>query len=153
MKTLVVYYSLSGTTKYVANEFAKELNATIEEIVSLKNYGQFAHLIGSKDAFTKVEVPIKQMINNPTDFDLLIVLSPVWALTITPPVYSYLKNLKRSNLKAIVCVTHQGMPGNALSDSSKVLAEKGYHVMETFALRATEKGAVKKVLDSIKQLI
>lgn len=153
MKTLVVYYSLSGTTRKVAEEFAKELNATIEEIISLKSYSQFAHLIGGKDALMKVEVPIKHTTNNPNDFELLIVLSPVWALTITPPIYSYLKKLEKNDSKAIVCVTHQGMPGNAIKDASALLQDKGYKIIETFALKATEKGAIKKAIEKCIQNI
>jgi len=50
MKTLVVYYSLSGNTKFAAETIAAELGADIVEIVDLKKrQGKLAFLSNGKD--------------------------------------------------------------------------------------------------------
>ncbi len=38
MKNLVVFYSLEGSTKLIANTIAKKLNADILELIPEKNY-------------------------------------------------------------------------------------------------------------------
>jgi len=45
MKTLVVYYSRTGKTKFVAEKIAVELKADVEEVVDLKSRsGRFGFL-------------------------------------------------------------------------------------------------------------
>jgi len=61
MKTLVVYYSRTGTTKTVGKAIAKELKADSDEIIDLKNrLGPVNYIIAGKDAtlrkLTKIKV-------------------------------------------------------------------------------------------------
>jgi flavodoxin len=51
MNTLVVYYSRTGKTRFVAEKVVAELKADIEEIVDLKNRkGRFGFLKAGYDA-------------------------------------------------------------------------------------------------------
>ena len=96
MKSLVVYYSRTGTTKTVGKAIAKELKADSDEIIDLKKrLGSINYIIAGKDAkkrkLTKIEVKKK-----PESYDMIIIGTPIWASSMTPAVRTYLTN---NNLK------------------------------------------------------
>lgn len=94
MKTLIAYYSRTGTTKQVAELIAKELNADIEEIIDLKNRkGVLGYIKSGKDAALKklTEIEYKK---NPKEYDLVIIGTPVWAGNMTPAIRTYLTKNK-----------------------------------------------------------
>jgi len=92
MKSLVVYYSRTGTTKAVGKAIAKELKADSDEIIDLKNrLGPINWLIAGSDAtrrkLTKIKVKKK-----PERYDMIIVGTPIWSKNIVPAVRTYLTN-------------------------------------------------------------
>ncbi len=73
MKTLVVYYSRSGTTKKIADEICDKMNCDIEEIIDNKNRkGLFGWLIAAFDARSKKLTVIENIKNDPSKYDLVI---------------------------------------------------------------------------------
>jgi len=80
MKTLVVYYSLSGNTKFAAETIAAELGADIVEIVDLKKrQGKLAFLSNGRDAGRGKETEIASS-RHRRDFARLAQLSPLEVL-------------------------------------------------------------------------
>ena len=80
MKTLVVYYTRTGNTKFAAETIAAELRAEMEEVIDLKKRrGRLAYLPSGRDAIEGKETEIAQTSRNPTDYDLIIIGQPVWA--------------------------------------------------------------------------
>ena len=68
MKILVVYYSRTGNTKFVAEEITAELNADMEEIVDLKSRGgKMGWLSASRDATGNRQTNIGETKRNPKD--------------------------------------------------------------------------------------
>jgi flavodoxin len=103
MKTLVIYYTRTGNSKFTAETIAAELGADIEEIVDLKNrQGRLAFLPAGKDAMQGKETEIAQTKRNPTDYDLIIVGQPVWAGSPTPAIRTYLNRNDLSGKKVAV---------------------------------------------------
>ena len=93
MKSLVVYYSRTGKTKFVAEKIAGELGSDIEEIVDLKNReGKMGWMSATRDASSEKETQIAPPAKNPVDYDLVIIGSPVWAFNPAPAIRTYLKN-------------------------------------------------------------
>jgi len=91
MNTLVVYYSRTGTTRTVAEKVGQALGATVEELIDTKNRkGPVGLLAAGKDALTRKAVPIDPMTNDPADFDLVIVGTPVWGGTMSSAVRTFL---------------------------------------------------------------
>ncbi len=118
MKILAVFYSRTGHTKKVAEEIANNLKADIEEIVDKKNRkGVLCYLSGGKDASTKKLTKIKVIKKEPSNYDLVIIGTPIWALAMTPAVRTYITNNK-FNKVAFFCT--QGSSG----------AEKTFKEME-----------------------
>jgi len=92
MKSLVVYYSLTGKTRLVAQAITEALSATLVEITETKprKLGPFVYLVGGFGAMTNKGSKI-----NPIDVDLkqyerIFVGSPIWASRPVPAVNSFI---------------------------------------------------------------
>jgi len=90
-KTLVVYYSRTGTTRKVAQLIASTMECDIEEVRDARNRrGPIGFLLGGKDAFRKKLTTIEAVERDPADYGLVIVGTPVWASTMTPAIRTYI---------------------------------------------------------------
>lgn len=97
MKTLVVYYSRTWTTKIVAEYIANKLSCDTEELIDLKDRSwPINYMLAWRDAIKKVLTDIKEIKNNPKDYDLIILATPVWAFTISSAIRTYVENNKDS---------------------------------------------------------
>lgn len=91
MKSLVVYYSLTGKTKMVAQAIAEALNATLMEITERRPIPiPFVYLSGGFRAMTNRGSKI-----NPIDVDLkqyerIFIGSPTWGSRPAPAVNSFI---------------------------------------------------------------
>src|SRR3972149_5606139 len=90
MKTLVVYYTRTGNSKFAAETIAAELGADIEEVIDLKNrQGKLAYMSCGRDAMSGKETEIAQTTRKPTEYELIIISQPVWAWSPTPAIRTY----------------------------------------------------------------
>jgi len=91
MKPLVVYYSLTGKTRLVAQVIAEALNATLVEIEERRPIPlPFVYVSGSFAAFMNWGSRI-----NPVDVDLkqyerIFIGSPIWAYRPAPAINSFI---------------------------------------------------------------
>ena len=91
MKSLVVYYSLTGKTRLVAEAIAEALNATLVQIEERRPIPfPFVYLSGGFRAFTNrgskicpIDVDLKQ-------YERIFVGSPVWAYRPAPAINSFI---------------------------------------------------------------
>ena len=91
MKTLIVYYSRTNVTKDIANRLQKELDCDIEEITDGGKYdGRLGYMKGGMNASMGRTSDIDPISKNPSDYDLVIIGTPVWASNMATPVYTYL---------------------------------------------------------------
>jgi flavodoxin len=109
MKSLVVYYSRSGNTRFVAEQISKEIGGEIEEIIDKKRRkGLLGFVLSGYDATrgraTKIE-PIKR---SPKDYDLVVVGTPMWNKRITPAVRTYLRDNNFSEKRVALFCTNLG---------------------------------------------
>jgi len=90
VKTLVVYYTRTGNSKFAAETIAAELGADIEEVVDLKKrQGRLAYMSCGRDAMSGKETEIAPTSRNPADYDLIVIVQPVWAWSPTPAIRTY----------------------------------------------------------------
>jgi flavodoxin len=100
MKTLVIYYTRTGNTKFVAETVAAELGADIEEVIDMKNrQGKLSFMSAGRDAMRGKETEIGQTKRIPTDYDLIIIGQPVWAGNPTPAIRTYMSKNDLSGRK------------------------------------------------------
>ena len=95
MKILITYYSRTNITKKVAEKIQKNLDCDIEEIIDLKNRSGLLGWIKSLlDGIKQRPTNIKQLKKSPSDYDLVIIGTPIWADTMTSAVLTYLQENK-----------------------------------------------------------
>jgi len=100
MRTLVVYLTRTGNTRFAAESIAAELGADLEEIIDLKSrQGKLGWLSAGKDAMQGNETQIAPTKTTPNGFDLIIIAQPVWAWSPTPAIRTYLNRNDLSGKK------------------------------------------------------
>lgn len=126
MKSLVVYYSRTGTTKKVGESISKILKCDLEEVIDAKisRAGVKGWMISGKEAFLKKCPGIKEVKKDLSLYDLVIIGTPVWALTMSSPIRTYISQNKNKFKKVAFFCTHEGMPGNTLKDMEKLCGKK-----------------------------
>ena len=111
MKTLVVFYSLEGNTKYIAETIAKQLQADLLELKPKKEYpsqGFKKFFWGGKSVIFK-ECP--ELLNQRTDlsaYQNIVIGTPIWAGTYSAPVHSFLEQNHFENKKVALFACHGG---------------------------------------------
>lgn len=111
MKTLVAFYSSSGTTRRAAQAIAAQLGADIEDIQEVRprhldatgpgGIGKFARIMAAGgEANLGLAVPILPAQHNPADYDLIVLGTPIWGSSLPGPVRKYISTY-RNQFKAV----------------------------------------------------
>jgi hypothetical protein len=108
MKNLVLYYSLSGTTRTVATRLAADLDADIEEI-RCQQYatGFWGYLKAAYDSGRGNLPPIGPLAHSVAKYELVVIAAPIWAFHPATPARAVLK-LERERLPRVAFVLTYG---------------------------------------------
>ena len=92
MAELVVFYSLTGKSRQMAEWLAAGLNAQIDEIVEEhpRNFGFSGMLRSAADTVLRLRPAIKPMNHREGVFDRVILATPVWGSQLASPARSWL---------------------------------------------------------------
>lgn len=122
---LVVYYSFEGSTKAVAEAVADAVNADILElkpVKELQTHGFMKYIWGGRQAVMKQKPGLLPLERNPNDYDIIVIGTPVWAFTFSPPVRSFISMTNLKNKKIALLCCHEGSPGRTLHHLKKELS-------------------------------
>ncbi len=125
MKTLIIYYSLDGHTRFVAEKIALISGGDLLEIKTAKQLpggNVFKHFWGGKQVFTGEKPEILLLSKNPADYDLIFIGTPVWAFSYVPALKTFFSQTKISGKRVALFLTCDGMPGKTFINLKKVLA-------------------------------
>ncbi|MCW4034068.1 MAG: flavodoxin [Candidatus Bathyarchaeota archaeon] len=119
MKSLVVFYTRTGNTKFLAEKIAEELEADIEEIIDKKKrQGKIAWLSAGRDAMKGNKTEIGEITKNPSEYELIAIGTPNWASKPTPAIRTYLGKYDLSGKKVVAFCSSDGY-----DSGQKVIAE------------------------------
>ena len=91
-RILIAYYSRSGNTPRVAARLAADLGADLEEIVDPTcRSSMFGYQRSGFQAFFRRLAPIAPPAHDPGAYDLVVVGTPIWDMSMSSPVRSYLR--------------------------------------------------------------
>lgn len=99
-RILIVYYSRSGSTREVARRLGSLLGADLEEILDpTPRTGLRGFLRSACEARLQWSPPIVPGRYLPADYDVVVLGTPIWAMSVSSPVQAYLKH-HRSSIRA-----------------------------------------------------
>ncbi|MDR2966882.1 MAG: flavodoxin [Methanobacteriaceae archaeon] len=126
MKTLIVYYSRTKITANVAKILKKKFGSDIEEIKDVKNRsGRIGWIKSCLDAIRGVSSEIKPIEKDPSEYDTVIIGTPVWASTMASPILTYItENKEKFNDIAFFCTCGHGGYEETLAKMEKISAKK-----------------------------
>lgn len=115
MKTVVVYYSMSGNTEFAAQQIAAEVPADLVALVPKKAYpskGVRKFLWGGKAALMSEKPKLEPYEFDASAYDRIIFGSPVWASCFAPPLRTFINDqgsaLAGKEIAAFMCMAGNG---------------------------------------------
>ncbi|ASJ14485.1 flavodoxin family protein [Thermococcus radiotolerans] len=150
MKTLVVFYSRSETTKRVAQEVARAFNADIDEVIDKKpRKGILGFLIAGYDA-TRGKTTEIEFEKDPSSYDLVVIGTPVWNGRVTPAIRTYLLQNREKIRNAAFFCTCAGRPGKCLEQMEGILGKRP--VLRKVLMKKRLKEGIKEFVEGLKTL-
>ena len=116
MKTLVVYYSLEGNTKKIAELIHQKFEGDILELIPEKENpkeGFGKYFWGGKSVIFKESPKLISALPDPKNYDLIFIGSPLWAGSYAPSIHTLLNTLSFEGKNVAVFICHSG--GSTLS--------------------------------------
>lgn len=148
-KTLVLYYSQTGTTQAVAEELQKQLGADIERIEVVTPYdGDFQATIdrGGRELRNGETPEIQPIHSNLNDYDVIFIGYPIWFGTYAMPIATLVKTNDFAG-KTIVPFCTFGSGGlNTSSEALKKALPKA-DIRQGYGVRTARVAKAAKELD------
>ena len=156
MKSLVVYYSMTGKTRLAAHAIAEVLNATLMEIEERRPVpipfvylsGGFAAITNRGSKISPIDVDLKQ-------YERIFVGSPIWASRPTPAINSFIYQTDFESRDIIPFFTMGGDSTEvALANITAKIEKSQGKVAGSFAItshRVSDEEIVTRVKEAIKK--
>lgn len=123
-RVLTVYFSRTENSRKIAEEISIKLKSDIDEIVDKKKWKGLIGFIygGFSSVFEKTtKITCKK---NPADYDVVIIISPVWASKVPPAIRTYIaENIDKMNNYAVIVNNAGGNIKKALTNFKKILPD------------------------------
>lgn len=155
MNCLVVYYSRTGLTRKVGQSLSDLLRCDRDEIFEQKaRCGLQAYLSMCYEGFMKKRTPIKETAKDPANYDLVIIGTPVWCMSLSGPVRSYLFR-HRGRFKQVAFYATQGSIGSsaAFKEMGKICGKRPVLTMEVNRRDLKDGECIAKVKEYAEELI
>jgi len=110
-KMLIIYYSHTGNTKYIAEKIKEKTGGDLFEIQTVRTYpSQYSALTEeAKRELQEGDLPaLKKGPPDMSSYELILVGGPVWWYTVATPVMSFLKQADFAGKKVSAFCTHEG---------------------------------------------
>jgi hypothetical protein len=131
-KTLVIVYSFTGTGRTLAQELCKQQAWPLGEVLELRpRAGDWGRIRCVLDSLLRRHPNVRYLGPPPRDFDLVVLIAPIWLRRLAGPMRSFVANYADS-LPDIAVLTVMGS-----SDSPSAAAEIACLAERTPMLDAT----------------
>ncbi|MDR1722284.1 MAG: NAD(P)H-dependent oxidoreductase [Methanobrevibacter sp.] len=150
MKTLILYYSLSGRTKTVAKTLASKISSDLIEINDLKDRkGLKSKIFSSIDAFRETKTKIAPARLDLEGYDLIYIGTPVWAGNPSPAVITAIDSFDFRRKDIILFATMRNSGGDAvIKRMEEKIQARGARVINSFSLKTQNKNQSQLIGDT-----
>jgi flavodoxin len=126
MKSVVIYYSLEGGTKLVAEQIAKKTGSDIISVAPVKDIpagGIGKYIVGGYRAISGSCPRLREELPSLGEYDTVIIGTPVWAGHCTPAIRTVLSTRAVYGKDVYLFACQAGSdPGRCFDDMKKLLA-------------------------------
>ena len=122
MKSIIIYYSYGGNTKRIANLIHDKKEYDMVEIKPVDPYtNDYQKLVDEEENKMHQEevVEIEPIHADLNSYDRVILGTPVWWYTMTPPIRTFLKKYDLSEKVIVPFATNGGWLGRTFDDIKK----------------------------------
>jgi len=154
-RILIVYYSRTQTTKKVAEILAEKLGADIEEIKdTVDRAGVKGYWISGKDATLRKLTVLEKSEKNPSDYDLVIIGTPIWSWNMSVPVRTYVTENK-SNFPEVAFFCTMGGSGDerAFKEMSEIVGKEPAGTLALKTVEVVKNLAEEKIEEFVKSSV
>ena len=128
-KSLVVFYSFDGNTKFIAHTIAKQVGADVLELKTKednvpKDFTK--HFWGGKMVVMKEKPALVKFDKNPADYDVIFLGTPVWAFNYSPPFRTFFSKVEIRDKKVALFCCSGGMRGSTFENMKRSLGFNDY---------------------------
>ncbi|MBY9013688.1 MAG: NAD(P)H-dependent oxidoreductase [Candidatus Lokiarchaeota archaeon] len=123
-KILIAYYSLTGSTKFIAETLKDSIEADILELQPIKELNPekgSRFMWGGAQSTMKKKPKLEPIEIDPLNYDLIIIGTPVWAWNFTPPIRSFLSMFDLAGKKVALWTCSAGAGNRAMDQFKKAL--------------------------------
>ena len=123
MSRLVVYYSYTGNTKKVVSMIQQRISCDVLEIQPAHPFSQnYQEVVDEyqNNSIDNKEVEIEPIHFNLEKYDEIIIGTPVWWYTISPPIITFLKKYDLTGKTIYPFATNAGWLGHSFADLEKL---------------------------------
>lgn len=102
MKSIVIFYSLEGNTRLIAEKLAQTINSDILELktkTEIKREGFTKYIWGGKQVLFREKPELVTFHKDLNQYDLIIFGSPIWASKYVPAFNTFFEDNKFLNKK------------------------------------------------------
>lgn len=148
-KTLVLYYSETGTTKTVAQEIQKQLGADIEAVEPVEPYsGDFQETIqrSGRERESGQTPALKPLTKKVSDYDIIFLGYPIWFGTYAMPIATLVKEQDFAGKRVVPFCTFGSGGLNTSSDELRKALPKA-DIQPGYGVRTARVTAAAKELD------
>lgn len=125
MNSIIIYYSYGGNTRRIAQMIGQELGADLVEIETVHLYtGSYNDVVnqGQREVNSGFLPEIKPLNVDLSQYDTIVLGSPVWWYTFAPAMNSFLHDTDLSGKTVWPFATNGGWIGQTFKDFSEVIS-------------------------------
>jgi len=144
VNTIVVFVTRDGHSKALAAEIGRRLGAPVHEIVDLvKRKGFVGYIRAGAQAWRKRATPIRDPNVALEGVKVIVLVQPVWASAICPPIRSWLLAHRRElgGARLALLASNMGSPSSRLRANYDAEFGAAFGPLAAFAVVAQSLGA------------
>ena len=155
-KPLIIYYSLTGKNKIIAEELKKQFSCDMGEIkLASERSGIWGFVVSGYENIFDKDAELQPFTTDMASYNPIIICSPIWMQKISSPARTFLKNPQLKGKEVYLFVTYAGRWGeDKEAELVKNLTETGIVLKNIYRMvlgKKTEEEIKKEVVNQLEK--